>query len=79
MKIDHQYLTFGLAVGVRNRIAIYNHMRAFLFDSISARGLTANDPELFNQLTIEQQALRLAEEVIAEVEHELADNRILSN
>jgi len=73
MKIDHEYLSFGLTVGVRNRVAIYNHMRAFLFDSIAARGLAAKDAELFNQLTIEQQAMRLAEEVIREVEGDLSD------
>jgi hypothetical protein len=73
MKIDHDYLMFGLTVGVRNRVAIYNHMRSFLFDSIAARGLDAKDAELFNQLTIEQQAMRLAEEVVGEVESEFSD------
>jgi hypothetical protein len=73
MKIDHEYLMFGLAVGIRNRVAIYNHMRAFLFDSIAARGLDANDPKLFNPLTIEQQAMRLAEEVVGDVENDFRD------
>jgi len=73
MKIDHEFLSFGLTVGVRNRVAIYNHMRDFLFDAISARGLAAKDPKLFNQLTIEQQAMRLGEEAIAAVEDKLGD------
>lgn len=73
MKIDHEYLMFGLTVGIRNRVAIYNHMRSFLFDSIAARGFDANDPKLFNPLTIEQQAMRLAEEVIGDVERDFSD------
>jgi len=73
MKIDLEYLTFGLAVGIRNRVAIYNHFRTFLFESIAARELAVEDQALFNHLTIEQHALRLAEESIAEAESQLAD------
>jgi hypothetical protein len=73
MKIDHEYLMFGLTVGIRNRVAIYNYMRAFLFDSIAARGFEVNDAKLFNPLTIEQQAMRLAEEVVGDVENDFAD------
>jgi hypothetical protein len=70
MKIDHEYLAFGLTVGIRNRVAIYNHMRSFLFDGIAGRGFEANDENLFNRLTIEQQAMRLTEEVVEEIEYQ---------
>jgi hypothetical protein len=73
MKIDLEYLTFGLTVGVRNRVAIYNHIRTFLFESIAGYGFAVEDQALFNHLTIEQQAMRLTDEAIAEAESRLAD------
>jgi hypothetical protein len=71
MKIDRSDLTFELAVGSRNRVAIYNHMRGLLFDNIVSRGFRAKDPELFNQLTIEQRAMELTDRAIAQAEFEM--------
>jgi hypothetical protein len=73
MKIDRRDLSFVLAVGSRNRVAIYNHMRGVLFDSIMSRGFRANDPALFNELTIEQRAMELADKAIAQAEFEMQD------
>ena len=73
MKIDRSDLTFDLAVGSRNRVAIYNHMREVLFDNIASRGFRAKDPGLFNQLTIEQRAMELTDKAIAQAEFEVQD------
>jgi hypothetical protein len=55
-------------VGLRTRISLYNHLRAFLITEITRKGFAAEDPKLFNMLTIEEAAMRMADQVAKSVE-----------
>ena len=75
--IDFRDCHLTMTIGTRTKVSIYNHMRQFLIDEIEVRGFTVHDSALFNMLTIEERALRLAEEAIEDAKREFDDNGLV--
>ena len=67
MDIDCTDCAFEIYVGGRTRRSLIRHFSTFLKQAIHNKGFNANDPELFDQDMIEEQAWRMAELAIDEM------------